>query len=434
MHKIILILFITLLHSIISLQNLTAYTQEIIDENIETTKVYINAHGQKWNYTWPSLHKYILERDFDKVLLVLDFYPKQALEKVPMNFSNQDFDDYWNEYRMSCLELAILFDAPIEIIEKIILLGADVNNHRVKKGSTNCKQGSKDIIPRDRIKENFPVSCSYYEIRTPLLAAVIKRNDEAIQLLLNYGANSEQVVYEEEIIAVDIYEKSWNWKRGNWINLNDLHRRENGLLDVKTDKDTTSLENLASVPLKNLTTAYTQEILDEEQEKTAYVGDEKSWPALHRFLVRRDFARAQQVIDIYPDEAKLTVPMSSLELAIRCKAPVEMIEEIIWLGANVNHHSRDKSIIDNPEGFDKWKQVYEVIRTPLFFAVIDRNYEAVQLLLDYGANPEQVLYEDEYLTIEHFWGYEAGSNWLISNRKSKWFNLNDLFLNVPSIE
>lgn len=195
------------------------------------------------------------------------------------------------------------------------------------------------------------------------------------------------------------------------------------------------LENLRAIPMENLTTEYTQKIIEEELVSTP---DEKKlngglhnwpvfgdWPALHRFLIKRDFAKALQVLDIFPGEAAITVPkgspegyaygarVGSLELAIRCDAPIEIIEKLILLGANVNHHREDQKLLVHG---DRWHR-YIVISTPLLSALIKGNDEVVQLLLNYGANPEQVV-------------YEAEEDYIIGPRKitirANWFNLDDL--------
>lgn len=207
-------LLVFLLYAIV----LDASINETIDETIITTE-------------WPALHKSLLKREFSKAKQILDIYPDEAQIYVSVNLPNlpekllcsyfgpksssdwyQDFKDNSNCQgkisKMTSLEMAISRDAPIEIIEMLITLGANVNHER--------------LIGLPLSNDSF-----YLEFRTPLLSAFIKQNYEVIQLLLNSGANPEKVVYEgygKFFYADYEYGRELDGIKmeGNWKNLNYL--------------------------------------------------------------------------------------------------------------------------------------------------------------------------------------------------------------------
>jgi hypothetical protein len=120
--------------------------------------------------------------------------------------------------RMNSLELAIFFDAPYEIIEKLIILGANVNHQRAIHFSKECEGGCNTPFWAN------PIWTRQYhiEFRTPLLAAWIKQNHEVIQILLNHGANPEKIVFEGTDTFYWNIEASSHVRKGNWLNLNNI--------------------------------------------------------------------------------------------------------------------------------------------------------------------------------------------------------------------
>jgi hypothetical protein len=189
--------------------SLSAYNQEFIDQNIVSG-------------SWPELHKSILNRQFQRVEQILEIYPQEALALVKVNFPMDSYpfpigSGVWFaiDSRMNSLELAIFFDAPTDIIEKLIILGANVNHSRGKHFRKEC---ADCIIPG---KSGYTRLYSI-EFRTPLLAALIKQNHEVMQILINYGADSEKVVYEGvDEFYFDI-ESSGHKRVGNWFNLDNI--------------------------------------------------------------------------------------------------------------------------------------------------------------------------------------------------------------------
>lgn len=222
MKKIFSLIFLSIF-LVIQSSHLFAYIQETVDESTL-------ASG------WPALHKFLLKKEFNKVMQILDIYPHEAAMYVPVNLANSRTIELYicsnNHFdnkslieckskisKMTSLEVAIYSDAPLEIIEKLIVLGANVSHERARYLPLSLEDSSK--IP-SRFNDGF-----YLEFRTALLAALIKQNYEVTQLLLNYGANPDRVIFEgyEWLLyrPMDAESDSLDTRiEGSWSHLNDM--------------------------------------------------------------------------------------------------------------------------------------------------------------------------------------------------------------------
>lgn len=134
---------------------------------------------------WPPLHQAIVNQQFDTALDILSANPSTIAQTTP------DFKSDWvlgylknrkfesPKIGYTVLELAILYDAPIEFIEILIEFGANANSRNLFFFYQK---------PIERLDYFTGI-----QIISPLLAAVEKNNEEVIQILLNAGANPDRV-------------------------------------------------------------------------------------------------------------------------------------------------------------------------------------------------------------------------------------------------
>lgn len=134
---------------------------------------------------WPPLHQAIVNQRFDTALDILSADPSTIAQETPAlkpdmvlgYLENRKYESPRIGYTV--LELAILYDAPIEFIEILIEFGANAN--------------SRNLF---FFYQKPPRYLDWYtgiQIISPLLVAIEKNNEEVIQILLNAGANPDRV-------------------------------------------------------------------------------------------------------------------------------------------------------------------------------------------------------------------------------------------------
>lgn len=201
MNKILSLFFAISIFIISPSLELTAFSRETVDESIITPE-------------WPVLHQALLRKQFDKSLRILEILPNQAKENS-IGLNRNSFNT---------LELAIIAGAPLELIETLIALGADVNATRYNVFSEETWPNTHVSVPQ------FYTLCDYQEFRTPLLAAWIMQNHEVIELLINNGANPYRVIGELATMFTigDGDYPHFSFKNeSRWISLDDLMREFN---------------------------------------------------------------------------------------------------------------------------------------------------------------------------------------------------------------
>ncbi|HEV8051625.1 MAG TPA: hypothetical protein VGP47_03955 [Parachlamydiaceae bacterium] len=172
--------------SVTSSAFLSAYTIETVDSTTVTQD-------------WPEIYQFLIKNEYESFRTALFADRELAKSKAPNGFN--------------LLEFAILARAPNEVLQTILVSGADVNKLR-------------DIfVDEGWIASGHAGDASFRtsEYRTPLFAAFSIGDNEIMQLLLNYGADINKVLYER----IDIEDHYDGHRSGResityWFSLHEL--------------------------------------------------------------------------------------------------------------------------------------------------------------------------------------------------------------------
>lgn len=128
-------------------------------------------------------------------------------------------------------------------------------------------------------------------------------------------------------------------------------------------------------------------------------------PDMWKLLANKDFGQFETQLIANPDLAKIRKPngLNMLEVAILNSAPIHLVQTLLDFGADVNNQSNSGPIssvcVDSHACFNSIET-----HTPLYAAWKMQNGAAMQLLINYGADPDKVLLTTTTYDVFSDWG------------------------------